>query len=440
MKIKRICLLIMAGMLLSIAACGPADITKETDMAETQTQKAQEQSPLFNSTYKVVAEACDWGPACTKAIIELDAQISSEDLCGFRVTETNTNGTVGERDVTAVYLCDENGNKMDASSRYVAVEMSADPSHGGLFYYDRSRFYNVWDEDYRLLIEPVGPKNSVLKDLAINPKYSDRRMPQADLFSKAEFHYQETVLKYALYTPTSDGRKKPLVIWLHGQGEGGDDLTVALLGNKVIALAGDAIQGALGGAYVLVPQCPTYWTVNAGDTSVFGMRPHGTSDYEEPLLALINHIVSANSGIDADRIYIGGCSMGGYMTVLMAKNHPGLFAAAFPVCEFYEDSFLTDGDIKALADVPLWFTYCTSDESVPPRNYSEATIDRLKEAGANSLHVSVFENVHDTTGKYLNEDGTPYRYHPHWVWTYVYNNECVEGDLNLWQWLALQHK
>ncbi len=440
MKIKKILLLSIAGMLLFITACGQAEIRKEQSMAQTQPMKTQEQSPSYNGTYKVVAQALDWGAAAIKAVVKLDAAITASDMCRFRVTESNKSGAVGERDITGVYLCDKNGNKIDGSSRYLAIEMSVDPSHGGLLYYDRRRLMNVWDEDYRLNIEPVDPENDMLKNLTVDPKYTEKLMPQADVFSKTEFSYQGTTMKYALYAPDPDGKKKPLVVWLHGQGEGGDDVTITLLGSKVTALAADDIQGILGGAYVLVPQCPTYWTVNAGDTSHFGMRPDGTSDFEEPLLALINGVVGGNEDIDADRIYIGGCSMGGYMTVLMAKNHPDLFAAAFPVCEFYEDRLLTDDDIKALTDVPLWFAYCTADESVPPRYHSEATIERLREAGAGNLHASVFEDVHDTTGEYTNKDGTPYIYNAHFVWIYVYNNECVEGDLNLWEWLALQHK
>ncbi len=440
MKIKKICLLCMAGIFLHFAACGQANVPEEKTMSQTQAHITDEQTTTYNSSYKAVAQACDWGPACIKAIIKLGEQVGADDLCGFRVTETNTNGIVGEREVTGVYICDENGRKIEGSAAYIAVEMSADPSHGGLLFYDSSCFYNVWDENYRLDIEPINPENEVLKNLTVDPKYTERLLPQADVFVKAEFQYQDTVMKYALYTPPSENGKKPLVIWLHGQGEGGDDVTITLFGNKVTALAADEIQGILGGAYVLIPQCPTYWPENSLNNQNFGMRANGTSFWEKPLLALIDEVIASNSGIDTDRIYIGGCSMGGYMTMLMAKNHTDYFAAAFPVCEFYEDRLLSDGDINALADVPLWFTYCTADETVSPKYYSQATVSRLEKAGARNLHRSVFSDIHDTMGKYFSVDGNPYLYNPHWVWVYVFNNECFEGELGLWEWLELQSR
>lgn len=422
---KAVCLLAAAAMLACCAGCGGP---------------AKEEKTTYNSTYQIVAEAFDWGAAGVKIIIELDSAIVSSDLCGFNITESNKRGSGIKRDITNIYICDEKGYETSGSSRYFAIEMCVDPSHGTLLYYDTSRYYNVWDDEYSLTITPVDPKAEVLKDMSVDPKYTNRITPQADLFGRSEFVYDDTAMDYALYSPSESGEKKPLVIWLHGQGEGGHDVSVTLLGNKVTALAGDEIQGILGGAYVLVPQCPTYWPEDSAEPKYYGMRSHGGSYWKEPLKALIDIIVSENSDIDPKRIYIGGCSMGGYMTMLMAKSYPDFFAAAFPVCECYGTSFITDEDAQAIAGMPLWFTYCTEDYVVPPQIFSEAAIDMLKNAGAANLHASVFGDVHDTTGQYLNEDGTPYTYDSHWSWIYVLNNECYDGELNLWKWMASQHR
>ena len=55
---------------------------------------------------------------------------------------------------------------------------------------------------------------------------------------------EELTLQYAAYEPESlkNGKKNPLIIWLHGQGEGGTDTDITLLGNEVVALAKDDIQ------------------------------------------------------------------------------------------------------------------------------------------------------------------------------------------------------
>ncbi len=422
---KAVCLLVSAAMLLCFAGCGKPAAGGGTG---------------YNSTYRIVAEAFDWGAASTKAVVELESAISPYDLCGFEVIESNKKGKVGKRDVTKTYLCDENGNETGTSSRYIAIEMLVDPAHGTLFYYDTRTYYNVWDDEYRLAITPADPESEVLKNLRVDPKYTKRITPQADLFSKSKFVYNGITMDYALYSPSGGGENKPLVVWLHGQGEGGHDVSVTLLGNKVTALAGSEIQGILGGAYVLVPQCPTYWPENTANLNSFGTRSDGTSRWKEQLKALIDKTVSENGDIDPSRIYVGGCSMGGYMTVLMVKSYPGFFAAAFPICECYNAAFITDKDVEILANTPLWFTYCVHDRAVPPDYYSAATIDMLKSAGAENLHASIFEDVHDTTGQYVNEDGTPYTYNSHFSWIYVLNNECYDGDLNLWEWMSSQHR
>lgn len=444
---KAVCLFISAGMLACFAGCGesagPGESTyisgyKEEEAIYTNSSKREEN--IYNSTYQIVAEAFDWGAASTKAIVELDSAIVPSDLCDFHITESNQYGSVVKREITIKYLCDKKGDEVNESSRYIAIEMSVDPSHGTLLYYDSRQGYNIWDEEYRLTITPVDAKTEELKAMSVDPKYAGRITPQADLFSRSGFVYDDTVMEYALYSPAKSGEKRPLVIWLHGSGEGGHDVSVTLYGNKVTALAGEEIQGILGGAYVLVPQCPTFWPENSAKSKYSGMKPDGTSYWAEPLKALIDKTVSENSDIDPDRIYVGGCSMGGYMTVLMVKSYPDFFAAAYPVCEFYNAAFITDKDVETLANMPIWFTYCAKDQAVPPKNYSAATIDMLKNTGAENLHASIFKDVHDTTGKYQNKDGTPYTYDSHWSWIYVLNNECFNGDLSMWKWLSLQHR
>ena len=54
-------------------------------------------------------------------------------------------------------------------------------------------------------------------------------------------------------------KKLPLVLWLHGAGEGQEPYRT-VCGNKVTAISGPDIQGKLGGAaYVLAPSSPTFW-------------------------------------------------------------------------------------------------------------------------------------------------------------------------------------
>lgn len=156
-------------------------------------------------------------------------------------------------------------------------------------------------------------------------------------------------------------------------------------------------------------------------------------------MELIQHYVEDHPDIDSDRIYVGGCSNGGFMTMDLILNHPDYFAAAFPICEAYLDAGIRDEQLKGIQNLPIWFVYAHNDTTVLPGNYAEPTIARLQAMGAN-VHVSAFDDVHDTSGAFTNEDGSAYQYMGHWSWIYFFNNECVENGVNMWQWLSEQSK
>jgi predicted peptidase len=82
-------------------------------------------------------------------------------------------------------------------------------------------------------------------------------------------------MSYAYFSPKEKQDKYPLIIWLHGGGEGGTDPTVPLLANRAANYASDEIQQYFGGAYVLVPQSPTRW-MDSGEGSTFTspMKPY----------------------------------------------------------------------------------------------------------------------------------------------------------------------
>ena len=62
-----------------------------------------------------------------------------------------------------------------------------------------------------------------------------------------------------------------------------------------------------------------------------GVMTHGQEDdvYNVALMALIRDYVAAHPGIDRNRIYLGGCSNGGYMTLKLMLLQPDYFAAGF---------------------------------------------------------------------------------------------------------------
>ena len=354
-----------------------------------------------------------------------------------------------DRKITDAYTCDENGNKTD-SSEYVAIEMYYSPDEGSPFCYDILTWQNTVCNPYELEVKLADGQtlksadgreiSEVSVDSAIDLSLDKALFPQlkgADLTGTYTSDAGYT-LTYGSYAPEDDGNKHPLVIWIHGAGEGGKQNEIAVLGNEVTTLYGEEFQKVMGGAYVLTPQTETFW-LTYNENGDWQDNPGVDSVYLSSLKGLIDQYVADNENIDTDRIYIGGCSNGGYMTMDMILNYPDYFAAAFPICEAYSDAGIKDEQLKGIKDLPTWFIYAKNDTTVVPENFEIPTVARLEKMGAD-VHTSVFDDVHDTTGRFTGEDGNPYQYMGHWSWLYFFNNECEENGVNMWTWLAEQHK
>ena len=272
---------------------------------------------------------------------------------------------------------------------------------------------------------------------------------EADYFNKGSFTGKYTgkpgdvTLTYAAYEPWSlkaDGAKNPLVIWVHGGGEGGVDVSITLLGNEVVALARPEIQshftteGGEGGAYVLSIQCPTMWM---GTSKGFG---HGEypSLYANVLKACIDEYVDQHPDVDRNRIYLGGCSNGGYMTMVMAMVNGNKYDAYVPICEAILDSEIDDTELATLKGLPIYFIHAENDTTVDPLTTSVPTYNRLVAAEAENVHTFTPANVEDMTGQFKDADGSPYDYAGHWSWVYFDNNDtaCDKCNITAWDFIA----
>lgn len=409
-----------------------------------------------------VVEGFDWGPAVPKVILKLEGKMKPEhlDKAAFEVTVSYQGwigAAEGSRAVTSMYLSDAKGNKVDKKSEYITLELEVGPELPGSspFHYDFMTSLNDWADpyQYQVSLKPgavlaVGGK---AYSAALFTASGKRISPDTEVFNTYSGEYEGITLSYAAYEPEElkkDNIKNALIIWLHGAGEGGTDVNIDLLGNKVTALAKEGVQGYFdgNGAYVLVPQSPTMWMDNGDGAYTFD----GTSRYTGSLMALIDSYVKGNKDIDTGRIIIGGCSNGGFMTMNMLFTYPDYFAASYPVCEAYTDEWITDDMLKSIAGIPIWFTHARVDQTVNPDLHTVATYQRLKDLGAD-VHFTYYENVVDQTGKYLGLGGGAYEYNGHWSWIYTLNNDCrtdfdgspvlLDGkEMTIWEWLAARSK
>lgn len=434
-KIRRV----ICGIITSIILCSStAVLATEVEVVST----------AIVGTYDIVVEGFDWGPGVTKAIITMDKELSNVTKDMFKVEEIKQSmfdpetPDVVNRTITNAYLCDENGNKVEGSSNKVILELSVHPEFGNPFLFSLQTFTNSWANPYKLNITladgvELESGDETFKELNISDEFINRITPTVDAFKEATYENEGDIsMNYAYYEPQQDDKKNPLIIWLHGAGEGGYDTQITTLGNKVGALIEDNIQNEFGGAYVLAPQSPTMWMDQGGKE----YTQDGSTIYSESLMNLIKTYVDTNEDIDTTRIYVGGCSNGGFMTMSLILDNPEYFAAAYPICEAYTDSWISDEQLDGIKELPIWFTYAMNDGTVSPEATSISTIERLINAGAKDVKVSQFDNVVDTSGLYKDTDGNPYEYDGHWSWLYAFNDECKYGEESLWSWLAKQEK
>lgn len=341
------------------------------------------------------------------------------------VLEVNTNGTL--RNVVSAYPSDSRGN-FNPEGEYLALGLEKSNARGiGL-----TKGSDAWKEEYSLSVSlkkgkslKLGKQKFTAIECSTDKALKDF-VSEADYFNKGTFTGKATgkggdeTLTYAAYEPWSlkaDGKKNPLVIWLHGGGEGGKDVSITLLGNEVVALIRPEIQnhftteGGEKGAYVLSVQCPVMWMWSADGFS------HGDypSLYSDVLKSCIDSYVAGNPDVDRNRIYVGGCSNGGYMTMNMLIRHPKFFAAAFPTCEAYKDEFISDNEINSLAEENIWIVQSYDDTTVDPKIHCIPTFQRMIKAGAKNVWMSMFQSVEamDTPGQKL---------FGHFSWCYLFND------------------
>jgi len=198
------------------------------------------------------------------------------------------------------------------------------------------------------------------------------------------------LLPYRLLSPlkVKAGESYPLVIFLHGAGERGDDNRAQLVhGTWVFE---ERSNRRAFPAWVIAPQCPAEerWA----DVDWSRAVPRMSEDISKSGAAVMELLESfaAEHAVDRSRIYISGLSMGGYGSWDLMIRFPEIFAAGAPVCG--------GGDIRyaeSIAGIPQW-VFHGAEDPVVPLEASSAMVEALKAAGAD-VRFTVYEGVgHDS--------------------------------------------
>jgi predicted peptidase len=202
--------------------------------------------------------------------------------------------------------------------------------------------------------------------------------------------HADTRYPYQVYVPRSydPSHAWPLVLFLHGAGERGDD---GLLQTTVGI--GPAIRRwpERFPAIVVLPQAPRerFWVGAPAEAAL--------SAIERTCKEL---------AVDRDRIYLTGLSMGGHGSWLLAYHHPELFAALLVVCGPVGDrpgrpSVVPAGEgtphqrvaarVRAL---PTWIVHGEADATVPVSESRQLT-DALRALGADVRYTELPGTGHD---------------------------------------------
>lgn len=193
-----------------------------------------------------------------------------------------------------------------------------------------------------------------------------------------------TELNYRMLAPDENakGKKFPLVIFLHGAGERGNDNEKQLVHGSQMFL--NPVNREKYPAYVLFPQCPEdgFWAYSQRPSSFDRLT---TDEEMPPIFKAVKGLIDsyiANPDIDKKRVYIIGLSMGAMATYDMVIRFPEIFAAAIPICGYVKPDRLA-----SVKDVSFRIFHGDADPVVPVEG-SRNAYKALKKAG---VDVELYE-------------------------------------------------
>ncbi len=170
--------------------------------------------------------------------------------------------------------------------------------------------------------------------------------------------------RYVVYVPEgyTPGRAWPVIMFLHGMGERGDDglLQTEVGIGRAIRRHADRFP-----CLVVMPQCPT---TGAWDKAV---------DDLDTALREVCH----DYHVDPDRVYLTGLSMGGYGTWIYGAQRTDVYAALAPICGGGDPR-----DAAALARLPIWAFHGKDDTTVVPEK-SREMVEAVKKAGGEVKYI-----------------------------------------------------
>ncbi|WHY79053.1 prolyl oligopeptidase family serine peptidase [Neobacillus sp. WH10] len=382
-KFPTLCM-VLAVFVSGLVISGCSMESKEKNLKESDATLITKVFPYGEVGYAVV---CDFGD-------EIDGSELTKD--SFKI-ESIINGKTEKRTITKVYT----NNKVSLSQsskegQYVVIELDSKDENASTSTFDEEKFLSTRNNlNYTVSLEKdLKTKDGVVfKSSEKKVKISNIKTPVVDDFKKAVYKDASgSMMNYRLFEPTKEPNEKyPLVLFLHGSGERGNDNYMHMVGNEGAVVWAAPEQQAKHPAYVLAPQAEAteeltmYWTEEPKYTTMLNLLKDTIEKYD----------------VDKNRIYVVGMSNGGIGTWNIIEKNPELFAAAVPICGIgdikgfnlsneYEP--LKDySAFKDIKDMPIWVFHAEDDPLVDVR-YSRDAVKAIKELGGTSIKYTEYPN------------------------------------------------
>ncbi len=210
----------------------------------------------------------------------------------------------------------------------------------------------------------VGDTTSSATPSTTTPRITYPALSSLVNFGQQPYTSVKANINFLLYLPDEYGtdpqQKWPLILFLHGMGERGNNLDYLKIGGLPKKLDDEKNFPFI----VASPQIESqegYWSADETTDSLF---------------ALLEEIMGTYS-IDPERIYLTGVSLGAGGTWEIGLRYPDRFAALIPVMGYYGYPFGTPDNICDLKKVPIWAFHGAKDEMVP-LDAEESLVKALK--------------------------------------------------------------
>ena len=212
-------------------------------------------------------------------------------------------------------------------------------------------------------------------------------IPKTTLFTQETYEG----VNYCLYEPhlaPTSTEKLPLVLFLSGSDERGDDNEIQLK-NAICEVVKKDSDSKFMESVVLVPQCPenTMWADSPWADGAYNLADKTETQIMKDVMKLVKHYAELPY-VDASRVYVIGISMGGIGAWDALARYPDVFAAGVPVCG--------SGPIDAvdtLKNIPIYTFHSSNDTSVPYSG-TKTVVDAIKAAGGTKIEFVTFDKGH----------------------------------------------